>query len=95
MEFLFVIGFHVFIMGAVVILFSGAASFLLDKTIHLVVVVGISMLAGLLYAFIMEIPSGAWFFIVMNAFLSTFAILIIQAGKYAKRKAEEADVHNG
>lgn len=76
-------------------LLSGAASFLLKKPIHLVVVVGMSMLAGVLYAYMMELPQGAWFFIVMNAVLSIFAILIIQAGKYAKRKAEEAEVHNG
>lgn len=89
MEFLVIFGFHFFIMGSLVLLISGAISFLFTR-IHFIFVVLLCMLAGFIYTIMFEVYDLALFSIIFNGVLSLLAIVLAKVGLHAKQKAEEA-----
>ncbi|WP_316572089.1 hypothetical protein [Neobacillus sp. YIM B06451] len=93
MEFLMIFSFHYFIMGSLVLLISGAISFLFTR-IHFTFIVLLSMLAGLIYSFIIEVRDFAIFSVIFNGALSLLGIGLVKAGLYAKQKAEDTDKMN-
>ncbi|MGM0878256.1 MAG: hypothetical protein ACQEWV_27015 [Bacillota bacterium] len=90
MEFLMIFSIHFFIMGSIVMLFSGIISFAL-KRVHFIVIVLLTMLAGVIYAIVYEISELGLMAAIFNGILSLLAIGLVKLGLYAGRKAEEMD----
>jgi hypothetical protein len=87
MELLFVLLVHFFIMGAMVLLFSGVLTWFLQQ-IHFSVIVLLCMASGYLYTVILEITALAWFAILYNGVLSLLGVGLVKLGLLMKQKAD-------
>ncbi|WP_079509650.1 hypothetical protein [Mesobacillus jeotgali] len=87
MEFLLLFGLHFFIMGSLVMLFSGIITFLLPK-MHFLITISLFGIVGLLYASIFEIMDLAIFAVFFNMIFSLIAAGLVKLGFYFKSVAD-------
>ncbi len=87
MEFLLLFGLHFFIMGSLVMLFSGIITFLLPS-LHFLITISIFGIAGVLYAVIFEVVDLAVFATFYNMICSLIAVGLIKSGFYFKKVAD-------
>ncbi|PLR81773.1 hypothetical protein CVD25_11425 [Bacillus canaveralius] len=92
MEFMIIFSLHFFIMGSLVLLISGAITFICQR-VHFIFVVLLSMLAGFFYTLYFEVINElALFVIFFNAVLSIIAMGLVKLGLYMRKKAEELNL---
>ncbi|WP_102263501.1 hypothetical protein [Mesobacillus jeotgali] len=87
MEFLLLFGLHLFIMGSLVLLFSGIITFLFPR-MHFLITISLFGTAGFLYAVIFEVMDLAIFAVFFNMILSLTAVGLVKLGFYFKKVAE-------
>ncbi|WLR56436.1 hypothetical protein LC048_05865 [Mesobacillus subterraneus] len=87
MEFLLLFGLHLFIMGSLVLLFSGIITFLFPR-LHFLITISLFGAAGFLYAVIFEVMDLAIFAVFFNMILSLTAVGLVKLGFYFKKVAE-------
>ncbi|MBS8264799.1 hypothetical protein DYI25_10145 [Mesobacillus boroniphilus] len=87
MEFLLLFGLHLFIMGSLVLLFSGIITFLFPR-MHFLITISLFGLAGLFYAVIFEVMDLAIFAVFFNMIFSLIAVGLVKLGFYFKKVAD-------
>ncbi|RSD27350.1 hypothetical protein [Mesobacillus subterraneus] len=87
MEFLLLFGLHFFIMGSLVMLFSGIVTFLWPH-LHFLITITLFGLVGLIYAAIFKVMDLAIFAVFYNMILSMIAVGLVKLGFYFKRVAD-------
>ncbi|MFT9600510.1 hypothetical protein [Mesobacillus sp.] len=87
MDFLLLFGLHLFIMGSLVLLFSGIITFLFPR-LHFLITISLFGAAGFLYAVIFEVMDLAIFAVFFNMILSLTAVGLVKLGFYFKKVAE-------
>ncbi|MCM3571775.1 MULTISPECIES: hypothetical protein [Mesobacillus] len=87
MEFLLLFGFHLFIMGSLVMLFSGIITFLFPR-MHFLITISIFGAVGFLYAFFFEVIDLVIFAVFFNMILSLTAVGLVKLGFYFKKVAD-------
>jgi hypothetical protein len=86
-EFLLLFGLHFFIMGSLVLLFSGIITFIFPR-MHFLITISLFGVAGFLYAVIFEVIDLAIFAVFYNMILSMIAVGLVKIGFYFKKVAE-------
>ncbi|ALC90748.1 hypothetical protein AM500_13840 [Bacillus sp. FJAT-18017] len=89
MEYILVFSFHYFIMGSLVMLFSGVISFFFPRITFSIVIILLSILTGYIYSVIYEVPILALFSIIYNGALSLLALGFVKAYLYSKKYSPE------
>ena len=87
LEFLLLFGLHLFIMGSLVLLFSGIITFLFPR-LHFLITISLFGAAGFLYAVIFEVMDLALCAVFFNMILSLTAVGLVKLGFYFKKVAE-------
>jgi hypothetical protein len=87
LEFLLLFGLHLFIMGSLVLLFSGIITFLFPR-LHFLIIISLFGAAGFLYAIIFEVMDLAIFAVFFNMILSLTAVGLVKMGFYFKKVAD-------
>ncbi|MBT2642161.1 hypothetical protein J7I80_07990 [Bacillus sp. ISL-41] len=87
MELLLLFGFHLFIMGSLVMLFSGIITFLFPR-MHFLITISLFGAVGFLYAFFFEVMDLAIFAVFFNMILSLTAVGLVKLGFYFKKVAD-------
>jgi hypothetical protein len=87
LELLLLFGLHLFIMGSLVLLFSGTITFLFPR-MHFLFTISLFGAAGCLYAVIFEVMDLAIFAVFFNMILSLTAVGLVKLGFYFKQVAD-------
>lgn len=90
MEFLLLFGLHFFIMGSLVMLFSGIITFLLPR-MHFLITISLFGIVGLLYAVLFEVMDLAIFAVFYNMIFSLIAVGLVKLGFYFKKVADRQE----